>query len=876
MTDALESAQQALDLVGEDPRAALEAAGRVVAALPRAPRDPEQAHALSMAERAAGVALRYLGEPIPAEQRLRRAVQVAERAGLVEPAAEARTSLAYVLLLRGKVRSALALVDEASAETSGVVAARVRATRALILQHSGRTAEALQEYAAALPVLQRAGDALWESRMRGNRGLLHAYLGDTDLAVADLTAARELASGLGLTDLAASMLLNLAWVLAMSGSVREALELFDVAAAEAVGVDRGEHWVDRAQVLLQAGLTHEALEWVERAVQWYDGRGLDAPRAEAVLLLAQCQSVLGRDLDARANAEAAARSFRRQDRSAWSALADYVALLSVLRSAPTPGALDRISRAASVLRDAGWEEQAADLRIEGARAAVRLGDARRAKALLGPLAAQAGTRRPWSRTRVHLARAMLCELSGDDTAQEVALRRAWAAAAEQRALLGATDLRAAATSRAADIVAAGIHLGLARGSAAATFAWSERARGAALRPATGRPPSDDDLARALTRLRWAVRAQSDARLDGEPHAKVSRSAAAAERAVVALARRGPARSDAPPGVSVRQLAHATSERALVCYAVDGAHLTAVVVAGGRATVHRLAPLEEVAQAADTALFAQRRVALGFGSDQGQEAAGRALAGACATLDRLAVAPLAAILADRPRTVCPATELLGVPWPLLSTIARAPVTVAPSATSWWRANATSVATPPRRVVVVVGPGVGTATEEVAGVLAAHGDAVELTGADAKVATLVERARGADLLHLAAHGHLRRDNPLFSSLDLADGPLTGYDIETMTDPPATVVLSSCSTAAVSRIVAEQTFGVAWAFVAAGTRSVVAPVLPVADAVVPQLMSELHQRIARGEPPSLAMHGVHQWARSQPPAIAATAAAFTVVGV
>jgi len=100
--------------------------------------------------------------------------------------------------------------------------------------------------------------------------------------------------------------------------------------------------------------------------------------------------------------------------------------------------------------------------------------------------------------------------------------------------------------------------------------------------------------------------------------------------------------------------------------------------------------------------------------------------------------------------------------------------------------------------------------------------------------------------------------------------------MTDPPATVVLSSCSTAAVSRIVAEQTFGVAWAFVAAGTRSVVAPVLPVADAVVPQLMSELHQRIARGEPPSLAMHGVHQWARSQPPAIAATAAAFTVVGV
>jgi CHAT domain-containing protein len=124
-------------------------------------------------------------------------------------------------------------------------------------------------------------------------------------------------------------------------------------------------------------------------------------------------------------------------------------------------------------------------------------------------------------------------------------------------------------------------------------------------------------------------------------------------------------------------------------------------------------------------------------------------------------------------------------------------------------------------------------------------------------------------------LRRDNPLFSSLELADGPLTGYDIEALTDAPTTVVLSSCSTAAVGRIVAEQTFGVAWAFVAAGSRSVVAPVLPVSDSVVPRLMGELHRRLAHGDDASQALHAVQQRAAAEPRDVAATAAAFAVVG-
>jgi len=56
----------------------------------------------------------------------------------------------------------------------------------------------------------------------------------------------------------------------------------------------------------------------------------------------------------------------------------------------------------------------------------------------------------------------------------------------------------------------------------------------------------------------------------------------------------------------------------------------------------------------------------------------------------------------------------------------------------------------------------------------------------VALAFERRR---LAHVAAHGTFRADNPQFSSLHLADGPLTVYDLERIVRPPEWIVLSAC---------------------------------------------------------------------------------------
>ncbi|MFI6098730.1 CHAT domain-containing protein [Lentzea sp. NPDC051213] len=101
-------------------------------------------------------------------------------------------------------------------------------------------------------------------------------------------------------------------------------------------------------------------------------------------------------------------------------------------------------------------------------------------------------------------------------------------------------------------------------------------------------------------------------------------------------------------------------------------------------------------------------------------------------------------------------------------------------------------------------------------------------------------GAGIAHIAAHGHVHPDNPLFSYLELGDGPLYGYDIARLELPPEIVVLSACES------------GLARAFLDAGTRAVIASVLPVPDARVSAAMAEVHRLV--GHPAQAAKAVAH----------------------
>ena len=175
-----------------------------------------------------------------------------------------------------------------------------------------------------------------------------------------------------------------------------------------------------------------------------------------------------------------------------------------------------------------------------------------------------------------------------------------------------------------------------------------------------------------------------------------------------------------------------------------------------------------------------------------------------------------------------------------------MTVAPSAALGLRAGARREGSSTR--AFVAGPGLPGAADEVEQLAADHGGQA-LVGAAATVDACLELAAAVGVLHVAAHGSLRADNPAFSSLELADGPLTVYDLDQLQAVPDLVVLPACDVARAGRV-GDELVGVAHTLLGQGVRAVVAPVLPVPDRATARLMCAVHRHLADGDDPAAAL--------------------------
>jgi CHAT domain-containing protein len=132
----------------------------------------------------------------------------------------------------------------------------------------------------------------------------------------------------------------------------------------------------------------------------------------------------------------------------------------------------------------------------------------------------------------------------------------------------------------------------------------------------------------------------------------------------------------------------------------------------------------------------------------------------------------------------------------------------------------------------------------------------------------------VLHVAAHGEFRSDAPLFGGVDLADGRLTLLDLRTAGGHPELVVLPACHLAATRSLSGGESLGAVAALLGLGVRTVVAPLLAVADDVAADLMRAFHGHLATSDPAAALGASVGEVVRAGGPA-AATAAAFACAG-
>jgi CHAT domain-containing protein len=151
--------------------------------------------------------------------------------------------------------------------------------------------------------------------------------------------------------------------------------------------------------------------------------------------------------------------------------------------------------------------------------------------------------------------------------------------------------------------------------------------------------------------------------------------------------------------------------------------------------------------------------------------------------------------------------------------------------------------PRRPLLAAGPGLPGARDELNALGALYPGATRLDADDSRVDAVLGALVDCDLAHLACHGAFRRDNPLFSTLTLADGPLTMYDLEGLERLPELFVLSACDAAASSVLAGGALLGLTAGLVAFGARAVVAPLNPVHDLRTPAVMERLHRHLAAG---------------------------------
>jgi hypothetical protein len=424
---------------------------------------------------------------------------------------------------------------------------------------------------------------------------------------------------------------------------------------------------------------------------------------------------------------------------------------------------------------------------------------------------------------------------------------------EYRAGLGAVELRVMASGMGAELSQLGLRIALRSGDPGNVLSWAERLRGNALRLPPVRPVSDPELRACQSELRRL----SDRARKAEQRGKLEPGLAARQHKLelTVRARTRHAKSNGVPALSdVRATTaeRALGDRALVEYVeVDGL-LHALTLVRGRLALHELSGAG-VASELEWLRFALAQL-VRRGISPGQRGAALANGSAAAAgLDRLLIEPLHLAVGDAPLVIVPTGQLHALPWAALPSLRGRPIVVAPSLAVWLDL-AVRRRSRRRRAVLIAGPRLRHASAEVRSLAQQIPGAVALHGQAATVAATLASLDGAALAHVACHGRFRADSPLFSSLELADGPLTALDLQQLRQVPEVLVLSSCDLALSDLQPGDELLGLSAALFAMGARTIVASVVPVPDAASRRLMLEFHRAFAGGLPPAGALARAH----------------------
>lgn len=716
---------------------------------------------------------------------------------------------AAILADAGDVDGALGLLDRLES-VADELAGRVATQRAYVLHQAGELVVALDHAQRAEPLLRRVEDRLGLLRLLVCRGLILLQQGELGAAEDDLRTSDGLAAELHQTAIRAGIASNLGVVYGRGRRIPEALTQFTRADALYAKAGRpGRMMVvselDRAEVLMHAGLVLDAVSAAGAAVRLAEPSGNRALLGDAHLLLARAHHSARHYRSAERAAEAAEASFVAAGRAGMVSHVRSVRVHAVLaRVRDSPAAAQALAEAGELvgaLSADGWAQLADELRVVRVRTAFNFG-------VLDPVAddvahLQQGTasRQRDAQLAGWYARAVGSAHAGD-AREAIEACKVGLDLLDDIVLEAPTlERRSAAMRLGSDLSDLAIELAVATANAETVLAAAEGTRARALhdelvQPGRHHPLTDDGAAR----LRSALAGQ-------------------------------------------------LGEDVLLEWVVADDEVWAVVCEATGMRLAGLGPVDEITRGRDRAIVWLDRAAQDRRGDA--DGARRAMA----ALDAMLLAPL-----DLPPEagiiVVPDGPLHALPWSGLPTLAGRSMALAPNAQLWLHADRRAGTHAPS-VGLVVGPDVAGWAAEHDAVQAAYAQVEAVSGGGATAAVLREMLAERDVVHVAAHGTFRSDHPLLSTLRLGSGAASLYDVVPEQVRSRLVVLSSCEGGAQGTADGSEVLGFAAVMLARGASAVLTPFTVVGDVECAAFVAEVHQRLVAGDPLGTAVAGVRdEW--------------------
>ena len=214
-----------------------------------------------------------------------------------------------------------------------------------------------------------------------------------------------------------------------------------------------------------------------------------------------------------------------------------------------------------------------------------------------------------------------------------------------------------------------------------------------------------------------------------------------------------------------------------------------------------------------------------------------------------LSPIVNVIGDRDLIIVPSGVLNYVPFHALFDGERYvledhEVAYSPSAAVWTRLSSEKMK--PAKNALLMGfadESIPLVNHEVAMLGKIVRQPTKLTGKRATFDAFRENAPKYDLIHLACHGQFRPDNPMFSSLHLADGWVTVRDVCATRLDAQLVTLSACETGLNKILAGDEILGLARGFISAGARSLLLSLWTVNDEATTRLMEQFYSNLQRG---------------------------------